>query len=152
MCVNHTRRVLPHSPTRGSDPSQGFYAKGMPAYNLCTSARVSTWREVSGDCGVWSVQRVMPHELELGFLQISGLQHRGAVLVPVAMPCACSALFTLSPGGCCSSQPCLDFFLPPASGSRAVTKIKRRKHTQLITSSKEQRHFVSCRLFVLSRT
>lgn len=53
---------------------------------------------------------------------------------------------------CCSLQPCLGFFLPPASGSGAVTKIKRRKHPQLITSSKEHRHFVRRRLLVLSCT
>lgn len=127
MCVNLTRHVLPHSPTRGSDPSQGFYARGMPAYNLCTSARVNTWREVSGDCGVWLVQRVMPHELELGFLLVSGLQHRGAVLVSVAMPCACPALITLRPGGCCSLQPCLDFFFTTCLRVQSSYKNKEEK-------------------------
>ena len=62
----------------------------------------------------------------------------------------CPSASPLRPRVCGSLQPCLDPFAPPASGSGAVTKIKRRERAELITSSKAHEHFVKCRLFVLS--
>lgn len=49
-------------------------------------------------------------------------------------------------------QACPDPSSPPAPGSGAVTKIKRREHPELITSSKGPRNVVQGRLLLLSGT